>query len=88
MLGGAGAAIYFAQDFSTEVSFFVIPAQINDECVKFHTFQPFSLSVPIYVINFKKASGRFFFHFLEVFEKCVEYIGIFFIHFREISKFW
>ena len=39
----------------------------------------------IHVINFKKASGRFFFHFLEVFEKCTEYIRIFFIHFREIS---
>ena len=42
----------------------------------------------IYVINFKEASGRFFFPFLEVFEKCIEYIRIFFIHFLEISKFW
>ena len=42
----------------------------------------------IHVINFKEASGRFFFHFLEVFEKCIEYIWIVFIHFREISKFW
>ena len=42
----------------------------------------------IHVINFKEASGRFFFHFLEVFEKCIEYIRIFFIHFLEISKFW
>ena len=42
----------------------------------------------IHVINFKEASGRFFFHFLEVFEKCIEYIRIIFIHFREISKFW
>ena len=30
----------------------------------------------IRVINFKEASGRFFFHFLEVFEKCIEYIRI------------
>ena len=41
----------------------------------------------IHVINFKEASGRFYFHFLEVFEKCIEYIRIFFIHFREILKF-
>ena len=40
----------------------------------------------IHVINFKEASGRFFFHFLEVFEKCIEYIRIFFIHFLEIFK--
>ena len=40
------------------------------------------------MINFKEASGRVFFHFLEVFEKCIEYIRIFFIHFGEISKFW
>ena len=26
------------------------------------------------VINFKEASGRFFFHFLKVFEKCIDYI--------------
>ena len=26
------------------------------------------------MINFKEASGRFFFHCLEVFEKCIEYI--------------
>ena len=42
----------------------------------------------IHVINFKEASGRFFFHFMEVFEKHIECIRIFFIHFREISKFW
>ena len=47
----------------------------------------FSVSSYIHVINFEEASGRFFFHFLEVFEKCIEYIRIFFIHFREISKF-
>ena len=28
----------------------------------------------IHVINFKEASGRFFFHFPEVFQKCIEYI--------------
>ena len=42
----------------------------------------------IHVINFKEESGRFFFHFLEVFEKCIGYIRIFFIHFLEVSKFW
>ena len=44
-------------------------------------------SFSIHVINFKEASGRFFFHFLEVFEKCIEHIRIFFIHFLEISNF-
>ena len=39
----------------------------------------------IHVINFKEAPGRFFFHFLEVFEKCIGYIRIFFIHFLEVS---
>ena len=47
-----------------------------------------SLTTFIHVINFKEASGRFFFHFLVVFEKCIEYIRIFFSHFRQISKFW
>ena len=42
----------------------------------------------IHVINFKEASGRFFFHFLEVFEKCIGYIRKVFIHFPEVSKFW
>ena len=42
----------------------------------------------IHVINFKEASGRFLFHFLEVFEKCIEHLRIFFTHFLEISKFW
>ena len=41
----------------------------------------------IHVINFKEASGRFFFHFLEVFEKCIEYIRILFIYFLEIQNF-
>ena len=45
-------------------------------------------SIGIHVINFKGASGRFFFHFLEFFEKYIEYIRKFFIHFLEISKFW
>ena len=34
------------------------------------------------MINFKEASGKFFFQFLEVFEKRIEYIRIFFIHFQ------
>ena len=42
----------------------------------------------IHVICFKGASGRFSFHFREVNEKCIEYIGKFFIQIREISKFW
>ena len=44
--------------------------------------------IDIHVINFKEASGRFFFHFLEVFKKCIGYIRIFFIHFLEVSKCW
>ena len=53
------------------------------------TLDKFSVAVwSIHVINFKEASGRFFFHFLEVFEKCIEYIRIFFIHFLEVSKVW
>ena len=39
------------------------------------------------MINFKEASGRFFFHFLEVFEKCIGYIRIFFIHFLEVFHY-
>ena len=46
------------------------------------------LDKSIHVINFKEASGRFFFHFLDVFEKCIEYMRIYLIHFLEISKFW
>ena len=38
----------------------------------------------IHVMSLKEESGRFFFHFREVFEKCIEYIGKFLIHFREI----
>ena len=41
----------------------------------------------IHVMTFKEESGRFFFHFREVFEKCIEYIGKFLIHFREILNF-
>ena len=26
-------------------------------------------------MSFKEESGRFFFHFREIFEKCIEYIG-------------
>ena len=36
--------------------------------------------------TFKGASGKFSFHFKEVCEKCIEYIGKFFIQIREISK--
>ena len=36
----------------------------------------------------QKASGRFSFHFREVFQKCIEYIGKFLIQMREILKFW
>ena len=40
----------------------------------------------IHVIHFKGASGKFSFHFKEVCEKCIEYIGKFFIQIKEISK--
>ena len=40
-----------------------------------------------YVMSLKVASGRFFFHFREVFEKCIDYIGKFLVHFREVLKF-
>ena len=49
-------------------------------CIKVHIFHN--------VIHFEEASGRFCFHFLEVFSKCIDYIRILFIHFLEISKFW
>ena len=39
----------------------------------------------IHVISFKKASGRFSFHFREVYQKC---IGKFLIQMREASKSW
>ena len=35
-------------------------------------------------MSLKEESGRFFFHFREIFEKCIEYIVKFLIHFREI----
>ena len=41
----------------------------------------------IHVMSFKEESGRFCFHFREVFEKCIDYIGKFLIHFREILNF-
>ena len=41
----------------------------------------------IHVMSLKEESGRFFFHFREIFEKCIEYIGKFLIHFREILNF-
>ena len=39
----------------------------------------------IHVISLERESGRFSFHFREVFQKCIEYIGRLLIHFREIS---
>ena len=33
------------------------------------------------------ASGRFFFHLGEVFEKCIEHKGRFLVHFQEIKNF-
>ena len=41
----------------------------------------------IHVMSLKVASGRFFFHFREVFEKSIDYIGKFLVHFREVLKF-
>ena len=41
----------------------------------------------IHVMSLKVASGRFFFHFREVLEKCIDYIGKSLVHFREILKF-
>ena len=41
----------------------------------------------IHVMSLKVTSGRFFFHFREVFGKCIEYIGKFLVHFREVLKF-
>ena len=38
-------------------------------------------------MSLKEESGRFFFYFREIFEKCIEYIGKFLIHFREILIF-
>ena len=40
----------------------------------------------VHVISFKRASGRFSFHFREVYQKCIEYIGKFLIQMREIWK--
>ena len=37
--------------------------------------------------KFRRGIREVFLSFPEVFEKCIEYIRIFFIHFREISKF-
>ena len=44
----------------------------------------FAISKLIHVMSLKEESGRFFFHFREIFEKSIEYIGKFMIHFREI----
>ena len=48
--------------------------------IKFHDF--------IHVTSFRGASGTIFFQFREVYQKCIEYKGKFFIQMREISKFW
>ena len=47
-----------------------------------------SLTTFVHMIIFKEASGRFFFHFLVDFEKCIEYIRIFFIHFTRRGIMW
>ena len=41
----------------------------------------------IHVISFKRTSGRFSFHFREVYQKCIEYIGKFLIQMRKIWNF-
>ena len=41
----------------------------------------------IHVMSLKEASGRFFIDFREDFEKYIEYIGKFLVHFREILNF-
>ena len=41
----------------------------------------------IHVMSLKVESGSFLFRFREIFEKCIEYIGKFLIHFREILNF-
>ena len=43
--------------------------------------------IDIHVISFKRESGRFSYHFREVFQKCKEYIGKLLIHIREIFQF-
>ena len=46
-----------------------------------------SKPVIIHVMSLKEESGRFLFHFREIFEKCIKYIGKFLIHFREDLNF-
>ena len=38
------------------------------------------------MISYEKPSGGFSFHFREVFQNCIKYIGKFLIQIREISK--
>ena len=61
------------------------------KCTRYIRDQGHSTEIlPIYaihVMSLKEKSGRFFFHFREIFEKCIEYIGKFLIHFREILNF-
>ena len=60
----------------------------HKDCSRSALFASAFIKYSIHVINFKDASGRFFFHFLEVFEKCIGYMRKFFIHVLEVSKFW
>ena len=45
---------------------------ISEVIIDYKTQIHESLTTFIHVIKFKEASGRFFFHFLVVFEKCIE----------------
>ena len=56
---------------------------LNFQSAHFQQVLPFKLQVNIHVMSWKEESGRFVFHFREVFEKCIEHIGKFLIHFRE-----
>ena len=57
-----------------------------DLCLCFHICKkPVFSRHGSYVISLKRESGRFSFHFREVLQKCIEYIGKLLIHFREIS---
>ena len=44
-------------------------------------------AMSIHVMSLKEASGRFFIHFREDFEKCIESVGKFLVYFREILNF-
>ena len=55
-----------------------------DLCCRYVTSKSFrhvvALIKPIHVMSLKVTSGKFFFHFREVFEKCIDYIGKFLAH--------